>query len=59
MDVLPEPVALPADLREGDWIEFGGMGAYGAACRTAFNGFFPDTFVRVENEFVADTQPED
>ena len=59
VDVLPDPVALPADIREGDWIEFGGMGAYGAACRTAFNGFFPDTFVQVENEFVADTQPED
>jgi ornithine decarboxylase len=54
VDVLPEAVELPADIREGDWIEFGAMGAYGAACRTSFNGFFVDTFVRVENEFVAD-----
>jgi len=54
VDVLPHPLQLPQDLREGDWIEFGNMGAYGVACRTAFNGFTPDTFVALENEFVAD-----
>ena len=59
VDVLPEPVELPEDVREGDWIEFGGMGAYGLACRTAFNGFFPDDFVVVENEFVADPLAKD
>ena len=26
-------------MREGDWIEIGQLGAYGAALRTAFNGF--------------------
>jgi ornithine decarboxylase len=57
LDVLPDCVELPEDLREGDWIEFGGMGAYGLACRTAFNGFFPNAFVAVENEFVADGSP--
>ena len=57
LDILPDPVELPADLREGDWIEFGAMGAYGLACRTAFNGFFPNTFVSVENEFEADASP--
>ena len=55
VDVLPQPVELPEDVAEGDWIEFGGMGAYGLACRTSFNGFFPDDFVVVENEFVADS----
>jgi ornithine decarboxylase len=36
---------------EGDWLEFGCIGAYGTACRTHFNGFFADTFVAVENDF--------
>ncbi len=44
-DVLPFPFSLPEDVREGDWIEIGKMGAYGSALRTHFNGFFPDTFV--------------
>ena len=51
LDVYPAPLELPADVQEGDWIEFGRIGAYGTACRTRFNGFFPDTFVVVENEF--------
>ena len=33
------PFLLPDDVREGDWIEIGQLGAYGAALRTAFNGF--------------------
>ena len=33
------PFLLPADTIEGDWIEIGQLGAYGAALRTAFNGF--------------------
>ena len=51
LDVYPAPLKLPADVREGDWIEFGRIGAYGTACRTRFNGFYPDTFVSVENKF--------
>ncbi len=31
--------ALPADMREGDWVELGQLGAYGACLRTRFNGF--------------------
>ena len=33
------PFLLPADMREGDWIELGQLGAYGACLRTRFNGF--------------------
>jgi ornithine decarboxylase len=33
------PFLLPADVAEGDWIEVGQLGAYGASLRTAFNGF--------------------
>lgn len=38
-DVMKGPWRLPADVREGDWIEVGQLGAYGTALRTAFNGF--------------------
>ena len=33
------PFRLPADMREGDWVELGQLGAYGACLRTGFNGF--------------------
>jgi ornithine decarboxylase len=38
-DRMVGPFALPDDIGEGDWIEIGQLGAYGAALRTAFNGF--------------------
>lgn len=39
VDRLRHTLALPADIAEGDWIEIGQLGAYGACLRTAFNGF--------------------
>lgn len=47
LDKLPKPVPLPGDISEGDWIEIGTMGAYSNCVRTAFNGFYPDTFVSI------------
>jgi ornithine decarboxylase len=38
-DYMKGPFWLPADIEEGDWIEIGQLGAYGACLRTAFNGF--------------------
>jgi ornithine decarboxylase len=38
-DIMKGPFMLPEDAREGDWIEIGQLGAYGAALRTGFNGF--------------------
>ncbi len=38
-DKLAETVWLPAGLTEGDYIEFGNIGAYGRAMATKFNGF--------------------
>ena len=38
-DRMRGPFRLPADMREGDWIELGQLGAYGACLRTGFNGF--------------------
>jgi ornithine decarboxylase len=48
-DVLPHPYALPADAREGDWIELGRAGAYSSALVSHFNGFHPETFIVIED----------
>ncbi len=55
-DRLPNPFALPADVREGDWIEIGQMGAYSNAVSSKFNGFSPETYVEIE-ERAAAAQP--
>ncbi len=39
MDAAQGPFLLPADIREGDHIEIGMLGAYGVAMSTGFNGF--------------------
>lgn len=39
IDSMPGPYELPADIAEGDVIEFGMLGAYGTAMATPFNGF--------------------
>jgi len=39
LDRMDGPFYLPDNIEEGDWIEFGHLGAYGQALRTAFNGF--------------------
>jgi ornithine decarboxylase len=39
MDHMEGPFELPADAKAGDYIEIGMLGAYGAAMKTAFNGF--------------------
>ena len=38
-DYMAGPFMLPADIKAGDWIELGQLGAYGSCLRTAFNGF--------------------
>ncbi len=38
-DKFALPVRLPADIGEGDYIEFGNIGAYGRSMSTRFNGF--------------------
>ena len=39
LDHMAGPFLLPADVKAGDFIEIGMLGAYGSAMRTAFNGF--------------------
>ncbi len=38
-DYMAGPFPLPADIKAGDYIEVGMLGAYGAAMKTGFNGF--------------------
>lgn len=47
MDAMKGPFHLPADIKEGDWIEIGQLGAYGQTLRTNFNGFYTDFTVEV------------
>jgi len=39
VDHMPGPFWLPSDVREGDFIEIGMLGAYGAAMASRFNGY--------------------
>src|SRR6185503_12613146 len=43
-DVLPRPVMLPDSVRGGDFVLFGAMGAYTVSSRSAFNGYYPDSW---------------
>lgn len=52
-DYMEGPFALPADIRPGDYIEVGMLGAYGAAMKTAFNGFGQAQVVEVGDEPMA------
>lgn len=42
LDAMKGPFLLPSGIKEGDWIEIGGLGAYGQSMRTKFNGFYSD-----------------
>lgn len=39
IDRLPEPLPLPSDIAEGDYLLFSAMGAYSRSINTAFNGY--------------------
>lgn len=47
LDRLPDTVPLPADLAEGDYLLFAGMGAYSLSLATRFNGYGPGETVTV------------
>jgi ornithine decarboxylase len=48
LDVLKLPFHLPEGIGNGDWIEFGLMGAYSIGMQTGFNGFVTDTIVQID-----------
>ena len=49
-DVLPGAVELPEDIRPGDHLEFGNIGAYSLSGRTDFNGYYSDNIVIIDSE---------
>ena len=52
-DFMKGPFVLPADIKAGDYIEIGMLGAYGAAMKTAFNGFGQAQAITVIDEPMA------
>jgi ornithine decarboxylase len=54
-DVMRGPFMLADDVAEGDWIEIGQLGAYGACLRTAFNGFDHAALVEVADPAMLET----
>ena len=46
-DTLPGLVPLPTDIRPGDYLEFGNIGAYSLGGRTDYNGFYSDRIVKI------------
>jgi len=53
-DAMRGPFLLPDDIGEGDWVEIGQLGAYGACLRTGFNGFDRARVVEVAGCFGGD-----
>jgi ornithine decarboxylase len=53
LDHMAGPFELPGDVKAGDYIEIGMLGAYGSAMRTGFNGFGSEHAVIVEDEPMA------
>lgn len=50
LDIFSDPIELPDNLREGDWVVFSLAGAYTNAMATRFNGLYADTWVRIESD---------
>ena len=53
LDHMAGPFELPGDVKAGDYIEIGMLGAYGSALRTGFNGFGSEHTEVVEDEPMA------
>jgi len=50
LDYMKGPFLLPNNIKEGDYIELGQLGAYGITFRTQFNGFFSDQVVELNDK---------
>ncbi|HIF61640.1 MAG TPA: type III PLP-dependent enzyme [Candidatus Pelagibacter sp.] len=49
-DYMKGPFVLPNNLKEGDYIEIGQLGAYSLTFRTRFNGFYSDKIFEVQDK---------
>ena len=50
MDYMKGPFILPNNIKEGDYIELGQLGAYGLTFRTQFNGYYSDSIYEVYDD---------
>ena len=50
LDFMKGPFNLPANIKSGDYIEIGQLGAYGISLRTAFNGFYSNQIHEVNDK---------
>ena len=50
IDYMKGPFVLPNNLKEGDYIEVGQLGAYSLTFRTQFNGFYSDEIFEIEDK---------
>jgi len=50
LDYMKGPFLLPNNIKEGDYIELGQLGAYGITFRTKFNGFYSDAIYQVDDK---------
>ena len=44
------PFLLPNNIKEGDYIELGQLGAYSLTFRTKFNGFYSDEIFELSDQ---------
>ena len=50
IDYMKGPFVLPNNLKEGDYLEIGQLGAYSLTFRTKFNGFYSDQIFEVNDK---------
>ena len=50
LDYMRGPFLLPNNIKEGDYIELGQLGAYGLTFRTNFNGFYSNEIFEVNDK---------
>ena len=50
LDYMRGPFLLPNNIKEGDYIELGQLGAYGLTFRTNFNGFYSNEIFEVDDK---------
>ena len=50
LDYMKGPFILPNNIKEGDYIELGQLGAYGLTFRTRFNGFYSNQVFELDDK---------
>jgi len=50
LDYMKGPFLLPNNIKEGDYIELGQLGAYGLTFRTKFNGFYSNKIFELNDK---------